>query len=61
MIYYNGFNMLVDVILMGLAGATMYRAGWIQGYGNGENDYREHAERAGDYYKDSFYDQEADK
>ena len=53
MIFYNGFNLLVDVILAGGVGWLAYRAGWARGYGEGEADYAEYSERAGH----AFYDQ----
>lgn len=54
MIFYNGFNLLVDIILAGGVGFLAYRLGFNDGYNAGEEDYIEQAERAGDY----FYDQE---
>lgn len=56
MIFYNGFNLLVDIILAGGVGFLAYRLGFNDGYYEGEEDYREASERAGDY----FYDQEKD-
>lgn len=38
MIFYNGFNLLVDFILAGVVGVFTYRAGWLRGYGAGDHD-----------------------
>lgn len=55
-IFYNGFNLGVDILIFILAGLFFYRAGkrdgYIQGYGEGEQDYRDRAEAAADYYND---------
>lgn len=53
MMFYNGFNLMIDLILCGLVGFFSYRAGWWGGYSAGEQDYAEYSERAGHY----FYDQ----
>jgi hypothetical protein len=53
MIFYNGFNLLVDILIALIVWRLSYRAGWWSGYGAGEADYIEYGERAGDY----FYDQ----
>lgn len=37
MIFYNGFNLLIDMILVGLA-LYSYRLGWLRGYGAGQAD-----------------------
>jgi hypothetical protein len=49
-IFYNGFNLLVDIIIGLVVFRYAYRAGFLRGYGEGEDDYRDHAERAGEYY-----------
>ena len=52
-IFYNGFNLLVDLIIAVTVGFFAYRsgkaAGYIQGYGEGEEDYRHSLERHSDY------------
>ena len=52
-IFYNGFNLLVDIIIAVTVGFFAYRsgkaAGYIQGYGEGQEDYREEYERYADY------------
>jgi hypothetical protein len=53
MIFYNGFNLLVDIIIGALVFYFTRRASWWQGYQAGIEDTTEQAERAGDY----FYDQ----
>lgn len=53
-IFYNGFNLLVDILVGLVVGFFAYRAGirtgYIQGYSDGENDYKVHAEHAADYW-----------
>lgn len=50
-IFYNGFNLLVDIVLSLTVGFFAYRAGirtgYLNGYGEGQEDYREYAEHAG--------------
>jgi len=52
-IFYNGFNLLVDIIIAVTVGFFAYRSGkasgYIQGYGEGEEDYRHSLERHSDY------------
>jgi len=52
-IFYNGFNLLVDIIIAVTVGFFAYRSGkasgYIQGYGEGQEDYREEYERYADY------------
>lgn len=42
-IFYNGFNLLVDLIIAGVVGLLAYRSGvhrgFIDGYGAGASDY----------------------
>lgn len=38
MIYYNGFNLLIDVIVMLLTGFVVYKEAWWHGYGDGTED-----------------------
>jgi hypothetical protein len=68
-IFYNGFNLLVDILIgLGVWFFT-YRHAWLVGYGQGAQDEREDmdkfmAEAAGDHWyetqrEDSFFDQEA--
>jgi hypothetical protein len=37
MIFYNGFNLMIDLIIMGVAVYAVKRS-WLQGYGAGQND-----------------------
>lgn len=53
MMFYNGFNMMIDLILCFIVYRLAFSAGYGVGYRDGEQDYIEHSERAGDY----FYDQ----
>lgn len=55
MIFYNGFNMLIDVVLITIASLFFYRSGWWAGYKAGiidthEEDERWLAETSGDYW-----------
>ncbi len=50
MIFYNGFNLMVDILIALIVWRLSYRAGWWSGYGAGEQDYIEYSERAGDYW-----------
>jgi len=68
-IFYNGFNLLVDILIgLGVWFFT-YRHAWLVGYGQGAHDEHEDmvfmAEAEGEWYynsmrDDGFYDQEAD-
>ena len=49
MMFYNGFNLLIDLVLAGVVGWLAYRAGWFAGYGAGETDTLEYGERYGEY------------
>lgn len=44
-IFYNGFNLLVDLIIAGavlyFTRRFMYRAGWHDGYGDGLSDVQD--------------------
>ena len=35
MIFYNGFNLLIDIVLTGVVGSIYYRMGWKRGFGEG--------------------------
>ena len=50
MIFYNGFNMLIDAILVTIASLFFYRAGWWAGYKTGISDAAEEDER---WYKET--------
>ncbi len=53
-IFYNGFNLLVDIILCSAVGFFAYRAGmhsgYLKGYGHGQEDYRERSEHEAEYW-----------
>lgn len=53
-IFYNGFNLLVDILVGLIVGFFAYRAGmrtgYLTGYSDGENDYIDRAEAAADYW-----------
>lgn len=52
-IFYNGFNLLVDIIIAGAVFFFTSRAYWSKGYGEGYADCEDHADRAGHYYYDT--------
>jgi len=39
LIFYNGFNLLVDVIVATITGLSVYRYAWWQGYAAGTEDF----------------------
>jgi hypothetical protein len=49
-IFYNGFNLLVDIIIGGTVFYFTARAYWSKGYSEGYEDCRNHAELAGEYH-----------
>lgn len=53
-IFYNGFNLLVDIIIALAVGFFAYRSGkisgYLKGYGEGQQDYADRAEAAADYW-----------
>ena len=53
-IFYNGFNLLVDIVIAGIVFYFVSRAYWAKGYSEGYADCEDHADRAGQY----FYDQD---
>lgn len=56
-IFYNGFNLLVDILVACIAGYFAYRAGWFRGYGEGSADERERWEYdTNSYYADAHAD-----
>jgi len=50
MMFYNGFNLMIDLIIAGLVFYFTRRTSWWQGYRAGIEDTNEYAERAGDYW-----------
>lgn len=48
-IFYNGFNLLVDLIIGGIVFFFTARFYWSKGYGEGYADYQDYAEHAGYY------------
>ena len=44
MIFYNGFNLMIDLIIMGVAVYAVKRS-WLQGYGAGQTDLQEYWEK----------------
>lgn len=49
MMFYNGFNLLIDLILCGITYVLAYRAAWFRGYSEGQQDYREWSENFEQY------------
>jgi hypothetical protein len=49
-IFYNGFNLLVDIIIAGAVFFLASRYYWSKGYGEGYSDCADHQDRAGHYY-----------
>ena len=49
--FYNGFNLLIDLLIGGLVFFFTRRTSWLQGYSAGQDDYQEdmmkHADWAG--------------
>ena len=54
MIFYNGFNLMVDLIIGIVVYKIAFTSGWKQGYGEGEEDYRTHLDDAYDSYRDQI-------
>ena len=52
--FYNGFNLMIDLILCFI----VYRFAFSAGYARGEDDYREDMERYADYAYESRRDDE---
>ena len=51
MMFYNGFNMMIDFIIIGIALVAIKRA-WVRGYGAGQYDLNEYYDYAGQYAYD---------
>jgi hypothetical protein len=49
MMFYNGFNLMIDLIIVGLAGLAC-RHYWLRGYGAGQYDLQEHWDAKADYW-----------
>jgi hypothetical protein len=45
MMFYNGFNLLIDILLVLATGIYCYKSGWWRGYSEGHQDGRQHLER----------------
>lgn len=52
-IFYNGFNLLVDIIVGAVVFYITARIYWAKGYSDGYADRTDHEDKAGHY----FYDQ----
>lgn len=52
MMFYNGFNLLIDIILSAIIFRFSYRAGWFKGYAQGEQDLQDYMERKADHVYD---------
>lgn len=64
MMFYNGFNLLIDIIVGAVVFYFTRRASWLEGYSAGQDDLQQYIDSKADYdyesYRDSFYDQEKD-
>ena len=49
MMFYNGFNLLIDLILTALVFYFTRKVSWIEGYSAGQEDYREYCEAHADW------------
>ena len=52
MIFYNGFNLLVDVVLVVVTYKIAFGFGFNAGYSERDGEIQEDAERWGDYWYD---------
>jgi hypothetical protein len=50
--FYNGFNLLIDLLIGGLVFYFTRRISWMDGYSAGQDDYREDQERHADWAGD---------
>ena len=53
-IFYNGFNLLVDLILAGIVGSIAYHFGRADGYNAGANAAMDMVEARGEYYLEQY-------
>ena len=53
MIFYNGFNLMVDIILALIVWRLSYNAGFSAGYGERDAEITDDNERWADYYYES--------
>lgn len=53
-IFYNGFNLLIDIIIGGVVFTLTARAYWAKGYSEGYADCTDHAEQAGESYYNHY-------
>lgn len=49
MMFYNGFNLMIDLIVGGVVFYATRKVSWLEGYSAGQDDYREDMERHADY------------
>lgn len=49
MMFYNGFNLMIDMIIVGLA-LVACRRYWLKGYSAGQYDLQEHWDAKADYW-----------
>jgi hypothetical protein len=60
--FYNGFNLFIDLIIAGVVGFSVYRwasgRAWIEGYGAGCSDTEEYQQdQASDYMWETYREQ----
>ena len=58
-IFYNGFNLLVDIIIGGIVFFLTARFYWSKGYSEGYADCTDHAEQAGESYYNHYRESNA--
>jgi len=64
-IFYNGFNLLVDMVIAGVVAFFVYRyasrKGWLEGYGAGCSDTEEYQQQQAAEYMWETYRQQRDE
>ena len=58
MIFYNGFNLLVDVVVAVVTYKIAFGFGFDTGYSERDQEIQEDAERWGDYYYETQRERE---
>lgn len=59
-IFYNGFNLMVDLIVAGITGFIFYKIGFNTGYDTGANDVLDMQEAKGEYYLEQYRESQVD-
>ena len=53
MMFYNGFNLLIDLIVIGITWALTYRSAWLNGYHSAHEDMYTAEDYAATFWKES--------